>query len=181
MHGRRNHRRRAILLLITVALARADVYLDEKHASGLVLRGSTSVDREEKLLSAADRAELEKVSGLRFPALQYTFFIGRKGGEIAGYAVVMNEIGKSEPITFMVGVGTDGRVGDVAVMVFRESRGWEVKEPRFTRQFRGKKLDNPIRVNQDVMNYTGATLSSEAVARGVKKALALVQHFYLRR
>jgi thiamine biosynthesis lipoprotein len=150
----------------------ATVFLDEKKAAEIVLRGCDSIHREEKTLSPEDRQQLEKMTGLRFPIAQYTFWTGKDPA--CGYAVVMNEIGKSEPITFMVGVDKDGRAGEIALMVFRESRGAEVREPRFTRQFKGKKLRDPIRVNQDIMNYTGATLSSEAIARGVKKALALV-------
>jgi len=69
-------------------------------------------------------------------------------------------------------------VTDVAVMVYRETRGGEVKEQRFLRQFHGKKLSDPIQVNRDIVNYTGATLSSHAIARGVKKALALAELFY---
>jgi len=91
----------------------------------------------------------------------------------------MNEIGKHEYITFIVGVTPKGEVGDVAVMEYRETRGEEVKDRRFLRQFHGKKLTDPITVDRDIENYTGATLSSHAIATGVKKALVLVQAFYL--
>jgi thiamine biosynthesis lipoprotein len=53
-----------------------------------------------------------------------------------------------------------------------------VKEKRFLNQFRGKTLRNSIRVDEDIINYTGATLSSKAVARGVKRALFLFDAFY---
>jgi hypothetical protein len=158
------------------ALAPAQVFLDEKQAAAIVLRGCEPVRREEKTLSPEDRAELEKATGLRFPVQRCTFLIG--GGNDCGHAVIVEEIGKREPITVMVGVDKDGRAGEVALMVFRESRGAEVRGRRFTRQFKGKRLSDPIRVNQDILNYTGATFSSEAMARGVKKALALVRHFY---
>src|SRR5262249_45380145 len=159
--------------------ASGQIFLDEKQASRIVLRGCDAIEREEKTLATEDRAQLEGATGLRFPALRYTFLIGRRHGKTCGYAAIVEEIGKSEPITFMAGVEAEGRVGEVALMVFRESRGAEVREPRFMRQFKGKQLKDPIRVNQDILNYTGATLSSEAMARGVKKALALVDHFYL--
>ncbi len=165
---------RHLLLLLAIACP-AQIFLDEKQASETVLRGCDSIAREERSITPGERAQLEKTTGLRFPIPKHTFFIGKRNGAPCGTAVVMNEIGKSEPITFMVGVDKDGKVADVALMVFRESRGGEVREPRFTRQFKGKKLKDPIRVNQDIMSYTGATLSSEAVARGVKKALALVE------
>jgi len=53
-----------------------------------------------------------------------------------------------------------------------------VKEKRFLNQFRGKTLRSSIRVDEDIINYTGATLSSKAVARGVKRALFLLDAFY---
>src|SRR2546425_13267597 len=56
----------------------------------------------------------------------------------------------------------------------------EVKEKRFLRQFRGKTAGDPIRINQDILNYTGATLSSKALARGVKRAVLLLDVFYPR-
>jgi len=54
-----------------------------------------------------------------------------------------------------------GKVTEVVIMIFRENRGWEVKEKRFLNQFRGKMLRNSIRVDEDIINYTGATLSSK--------------------
>ncbi len=173
--------RRALLsLAIVAAPLAAEVYLTEQRAAGIVLKGC-EVEREERKLSPQDRERLEQISGLRSFLPRYTILVGRKGGSLCGYAVVIDEIGKSEPITFMAGIDPSGKVGEVAVMEFRESRGWEVKERRFTRQFKGKRLKDPLHVNQDILNYTGATLSSEALARGVKKALALVTYYYLDR
>src|SRR5262249_21801883 len=81
-------------------------------------------------------------------------------------------------ITFMVAVSPEHRVVDILVMVFRENRGSEIREARFLRQFKGKKASDALTVNRDIVNYSGATLSSKAISRGVKRALALVDHFY---
>jgi len=163
---------------IAAAAASAQVFLSEERATAVVLKDCDAVEREEKTVSPADRAALEKLAGLRFPIPRYTF-LRCASGDAPRYAVILDEIGKSEPITFMVGVESDGSAGEVALMVFRESRGAEVRQGRFTRQFKSKKLNDPIRVNQDIVCWTGATLSSEAMARAVKKALALVHHYYV--
>jgi thiamine biosynthesis lipoprotein ApbE/Na+-translocating ferredoxin:NAD+ oxidoreductase RnfG subunit len=134
--------------------------------------------REVKNLTDAERKALEASSSLHFPEPSYTFYVVQKQGKLAGYALVLDEIGKSEPITFMVGMSPEGKVIDVAVMVFRETRGWEVKEKRFLRQFRGKRVGDPIQIDRDIINYSGATLSSRALARGAKRALSLLQRFY---
>ena len=99
-------------------------------------------------------------------------------GEPLGYTVVLNEIGKYRPITFMVGVTRDFRIKDVAVLVYRESRGGEVRRTRFLRQYRGKRTSDPVRINRDIINITGATLSVRALNRGVRESVALVKQLY---
>ena len=156
----------------------AEVYLTEAQALGVVFGDKAIVRREQKILDAALRKKLEQPSNLRFPEGAYTFFIATQDGKPAKYAVTINEIGKTEPITFMVGITPDGKVSEVVIMEFRENRGWEVKEKRFLNQFRGKTIRSAIRVDEDIINYAGATLSSKAVARGVKRALLLLDAFY---
>jgi Na+-translocating ferredoxin:NAD+ oxidoreductase RnfG subunit len=160
------------------AISPAETLLSEPQALQLVFPKSQSVVTEIHTLSAEQRASLEKSTGLHFSEKDFRCFVGHDKQGIDGYAVIMNEVGKHEYITFIVGVTARREVSDVAVMEYRETRGWEVKEQRFLRQFHGKKATDPITVDRDIVNYTGATLSSHAVARGVKKALVLVNQFY---
>jgi hypothetical protein len=50
-----------------------------------------------------------------------------------------------------------------------------VHYPRFLAQYRGKTLAAPLLPFRDIRNITGATLSAEAIGRGVRKALALLK------
>ncbi len=163
---------------LLLASAAAETLLTQEQALKIVFPKSESVKAEMKALSEDQRKTLEENTGLRFAETDYPTFVASTKGQPEGYAVILNEIGKHENITFIVGVSPKGKVMEVAVMEYRESRGEEVKEQRFLSQFRGKKSTDPIRVNQDIVNYTGATLSSYAIARGVRRALALTQLFY---
>src|SRR5437867_122717 len=155
----------------------AQVFLTEDQAlRGLF--GNCRIERREKVLTDEDRQALVKATGLRFPESSFTFLVAEHEGAVNGYSLVINEIGKSEPITFMVVMNPEHRVVDVLVMVFRESRGAEIREKRFLRQFQGKRSGDPIAINNDIVNYSGATLSSKAISRGVKRALGLLNHFY---
>jgi FAD:protein FMN transferase len=163
--------------------ASGQVFLSEPQALqaifGSDVTGSdVTATREVRSLTEAQRKQLEQSSALHFPESSYTFLVVARQNKLVGYGLVVNEIGKSEPITFMVGIGADGKVMDVALMVFRETRGAEVKERRFLRQFHGKRIGDPIQIDRDIINYSGATLSSKALARGVKRALLLLQEFY---
>ncbi|MDO8520049.1 MAG: FMN-binding protein [Deltaproteobacteria bacterium] len=107
-----------------------------------------------------------------------TFFVAKTGGKVDGYALIGNEIGKTEPITFMTAITPQGKVKAVEILVYRESHGGEVKEKRFTNQYKGKCASDPVRIGQDIKNLSGATLSARAVSRGVKDALILWKTHY---
>ena len=63
-------------------------------------------------------------------------------------------------------------------MVFRETRGWEVQDARFSNQFNGKTSKDRLLVGSDIVGITGATLSAQAFCRGTKKAIALCEIVY---
>jgi H+/Na+-translocating ferredoxin:NAD+ oxidoreductase subunit G len=167
-------------LMVLAPLLVAEQYLTEAQALKIAFPQSQSVTAETRVISDDDRQEIKKRYGIEIPSTSARIFSGRSDSKVDGYAVIANEIGKSEPITFIVAIDPLGKVQAVAIMEFRETRGWEVKEPRFLRQFHGKKSTDHLRVNDDVINLSGATLSSYAVAKGVKKAVVLVDYYFLR-
>lgn len=90
---------------------------------------------------------------------------------------ILDEIGKDEPITVGVTI-SQGRLERVNVLVFRESRGDEVRYPAFTRQFSGAALTPEGKLDRTIDGISGATLSVRAL-KGVA-ATALVLDRYAR-
>lgn len=85
---------------------------------------------------------------------------------------ILEEIGKEQPIT--TGLVVEGQaLADVRVLVYRESRGWEVKYPAFTDQFRGLKLTNDHLLTARIDGISGATLSVRALTKLARVALLL--------
>lgn len=90
-------------------------------------------------------------------------------------AWVLDEIGKERPIT--VGVVVDGgRIHNLRILTYRESRGWEVRNDFFTHQFEGARLDDKYSLDRNIDNVSGATLSVDAVRRLARVALMLDRH-----
>lgn len=83
---------------------------------------------------------------------------------------ILEEIGKEEPITAGV-VVVDGHIDHVRVLVYRESRGGEVREPAFVKQFQGAGLAKADRLDRDIDGIVGATLSVRAMERMARLAL----------
>ena len=90
-------------------------------------------------------------------------------------AWILDEIGKDLPITTGV-VVNDGTIETVHVLIFRESRGGEVRYPFFTDQFHGAGIDQRTRLSQSVDNISGATMSVNALKRQARLALLFTKY-----
>jgi len=87
---------------------------------------------------------------------------------------ILAEIGKERPITTGITV-FENRIEDLKVLIFRESRGWEVRYPFFTDQFNGLSLQKE-KLSKSIDGISGATLSVNALTRMAKLALMLHAH-----
>lgn len=166
-----------ILLLYPLAAAAA-VYLTPKEALTQFFRDSETVISIKKPLSDADKAELKKRLGYALDRDSVTFYVGKTGDRIDGYALLDHQIGKTQPITFMTMINPQGKVEQIEVLVYRESHGSEVRQQRFLQQFYQKDLSAPLRRGQDIINISGATMSVNAMTIGVKRALLLWHYFF---
>ena len=134
-------------------------------------------DRVEKKVHHMTRQEKEKIEarlGWALSESTVTIFEGFRENQPRGRGVAAEEIGKFKPITFMVKVSNEGKVERVDVMAYRETVGSEVRRRRFTGQFNGKSAKDPLRINRDVLNITGATMSVQAMTAGVRKVLVIL-------
>ena len=172
------------VLLIQPAWAQekgAQIYLPLEKAPQVVLPDADSWERRDVTLTTQQVAQAKKYAEPAKPTLweqKVTTFVGRKAGKVIGYAMIAEEIGKHRPITFIVAADPDGNVMDTAIMTYREPIGGEVRQKRFLAQFSGKNLHNPIMQHKDIRNISGATLSVQALSRGVRKTLALLKVIY---
>jgi len=154
-------------------------YLTEEQALALVFPECDDILTDEFVLSPEEKNSLEKLLSRRLYEDGFRTYIGKRDGAIQGYAIITEEIGKFHPFTFIVGVGTDGKITNIAVLVYRESRGGEIAKKRFLYQFMGKSFKNPIRINKDIINITGATMSVQYMCAGVRKVLVVINEYYL--
>ncbi|MFN3532871.1 MAG: FAD:protein FMN transferase [Candidatus Brocadia sp.] len=154
-------------------------YLTEEQALALVFPDCEEIVTDEFIMTSEEKNNLEKLLARRLYEDGFRVYIGKKKGVVQGYAIITEEIGKFHPFTFIVGVNPNGKINNVAVLVYRESRGGEIARKRFLYQFIGKSLKNPIRINKDIINITGATMSVQYMCAGVKKVLAVINEYYL--
>ena len=118
-------------------------------------------------LKRETKSQIEKLVGHPFPGVRVRYC--EKDEKTAW---ILDEIGKTEPITSGIIVDR-GRVEQVRVLVFRESRGSEVHRSAFTRQYENAVLESDDSLDRYIDSITGATMSVNALNRQVKLALLL--------
>ena len=147
-------------------VARAETYLSQDQAATVLFPG-VKLQLRVMELSPDDMASIEKASGEKVPSPHVRAAWG-PGGEAMFVDAV---IGKHAYITYAVGISSDGKVRGVEIMDYRETVGYQVREDRWRRQFVGKTSRDPVRIDKDIQNISGATLSSSHVTNGVRRVL----------
>ena len=158
----------------------AEVFMSEEEGVKIILPKSERIRKDMIKLSPEKKAQIEERIGWKFPEQAFEVYIGETGDHIDGYALIQNTIGKHKPMTYMVGIDSTGHVSDVELLIFRESRGSEIRQKRFNAQYEGKTVNDPVRLNKDIINISGATMSVRSMSAGIKRVLVLVDEFYLK-
>jgi len=144
---------------------------------------STIVQRQEGIIrevfgSSMTNSTIQPVDGVsggRATAHPIVSEVRDASGETVGYTVRMQVVSRSGPFTIFVVLGRDMCVRRAEVLEYRADRGRQVRSPEFTSQFAGKCAGDPVQPGNDIHAATGATLSSRAMAEGVRDALRTVK------
>jgi electron transport complex protein RnfG len=170
------------VLLFLSAPARAEnVFFTSRAVLADFFPKSERVTYQTFNLDAPAKARLTQRLGYAPPRDRYTIYVATTHGKVDGYAVIDDERGLHQPITFATRLSPRGVIERLEVMVYREPRGDEVRDPRFRKQFEGKTSRDALRVNEDVDAVSGATVSSISLATGARRAAVLVEELLLSR
>ena len=163
-----------LLLSACLMLAGLQAVAAEPSAQDYVARHLPTPEHRVLWLTPPLKQRVEALLGHAYPV-----FFRFKGGKGVRYwqqgartAWVLDEIGKEQPITTGI-VVEQGRILDIAVLAYRESRGGEVRQSFFTRQFTGASLTTRDALTQRVDGISGATLSVRAMQNMARLALLL--------
>ena len=145
----------------------ATTYLTVEQAQQVIFPGSTFI-KAFVTLTEAQQQQILKASGGNVPSKEIKAWRVSAGG----FFIVDQVVGKHEFITYAVGLNGDGSVKQIEILDYRESYGYEVRNQNWRRQFAGKSAADPLMLDQDIQNISGATLSCRHITEGVKRLVA---------
>jgi Na+-translocating ferredoxin:NAD+ oxidoreductase RnfG subunit len=145
-------------------------YLSIEQAQKAIFPGKSLTSAPVRL-TAAQRRAIEQASGVR--VLKEEQPVWRIGG--GGWFVVDEVVGKHEFITYAVGLDSNGSVKQIEIMDYRETYGGQIRDQKWRSQFVGKTSKSTLKLDSDIKNISGATLSCRHITDGVKRLLAFYE------
>lgn len=155
--------------------AHATQYLTVEQAQHALFPQAERFVASPVALSDEQRSRIAELTGVRSSRGEQPVWRVQRGQTLLGYFIVDEVIGKHDLITYAVGIDSAGKARGVEILDYRESRGGEVRDPRWRAQFTGKRAGDTLRIGQDIQNLSGATLSSRHITDGVRRLLALYE------
>jgi hypothetical protein len=163
-----NHARWLLLPVAALSTpAYAVSYLTVAQAQALMFPGAV-LEPAPVTLTDEQAAAVAAASGIPVPGRELHAWKVPAGG----WFLIDEVIGKHEAIGYAVGLTADGHVKQVEVLDYREAYGWEIRNEKWRRQFVGKTAADPVLLDRDIKNISGATLSSRHLTDGVRRLLA---------
>ncbi len=156
--------------IVAPALAGARINIGTEEAQQRLLPGAKMMHNP-VLLTEAQRDRMRSLSSVREP------FKGERvwRTEQGDWFIIDEVLGKHEMVKYALAINANGTIKGIEIMEYVESYGYEVAEASWRNQFVGKGSDATLKLNQDIKNVSGATLSCKHVTDGVKRLMVMYE------
>ena len=159
-----------VAALVIAAPVQATVYLSVEQAQALMFPGA-SLTPVPLTLTPEQVKGIERASDVNVLSSQVKAWRASTGG----WFIADQVVGKHEFIPFALAIDEHGAVKAVEILEYREAYGDQVRNEAWRAQFVGKTHASPLKLNDDIKNISGATLSSRHMTDGVKRLLAMYE------
>ena len=166
------------LVAVAPALERgslwAQVLLTQEEALALAFPAPMEVERRSAFLDESQLDRIRSLAGSEVSVDQsvVTHYVGMREGRPVGAAYFDVHRVRTMREVVMVVVSPGGTVERIEVLRFAEPPEYMASED-WIAQLEGESLDPDLQLGRDIINMTGATLTSEALTRAARRVLAI--------
>ena len=164
----------ALLCGLLVPQARASVYASKDLALREAFPDAERIEEQSFVLTADQAQAIEARAKAPLERQIWTLYSAYRGATLLGSAVIDVRNVRTLPEALLIVIAPDGSVRSLRVLAFHEPSEYQ-PSARWLAQMDGKRLGPELHLKRAIHTIAGATLSSQAVTRSVRTALALYQ------
>ena len=151
-----------------------ELLMTRDEALNSAFPGNNTYEKIDIFLNEEQVSRIEELSRLKLDSKIYIFYKFTNGTDTLGYAVLNTHLLRTKSETVMYVIGDDGRLINAEILAFFEPSEY-MQSDKWLSIFYNRKLDNELRIDRDIPNITGATITSHAFTESVRKILAIYQ------
>ncbi|MEM7019496.1 MAG: FMN-binding protein [Pseudomonadota bacterium] len=151
-------------LLVPSTIVQARTYLTVEQARQ-VLWGDMPMQPVDVMLTKAQMKSIRSSSKTRVRSNKVKAWKTENGG----WFIIDQVIGKHENIDIAVALTYEGKVQGIEVLVYRETYGHEIRNAKWRAQFTGKTHHEVLKLDKQIKNISGATLSCRHITDGINR------------
>ncbi len=163
----------AMLLVVLSNAVLSKVFYSKNEALALAFGKEASVEMLSLFPDETQLSKIEQLARVKMESPFFTFYVGKRGDKVLGYAAIENHVVRTKPETLMVVLGANGQLRAVYTLAFHEPPEYQPPQ-RWYELLYGKAL-NQLRLNRDIQGIAGATLSTRSAIDVTRKVLAVFQ------
>ena len=124
-------------------------------------------------LTREQKEKVEKIGRVPLDSRLISIYLVKRGSKVVAYGYVDVHRVRTHNESVLFVISPQGRIEAVEILSFNEPLEYMADE-NWLLLFKGKSLDkDKLRLNRDIPNMTGATLTARAITKAVRRALAV--------
>ncbi len=132
---------------------------------------SLKVERKTLFLTKEQADAVENLSRTKVASRVVSYYVTRSSSGVSGVAFFDRQIVRDMPVTFMVAVKPSGEIDRVEILAFDEPEDY-LPPLRWLQLYKTRRLNDDLMIGRSIPHITGASLTSQAMNDGVRRALA---------
>ena len=160
-----------LFLFLASLPLQATVFYSKEEAFELAFGKGAEIQDIQVFLTDQQTSEIEQLAKTKLDSQLVTFFEGKKGNQILGYAIIESHTVRTQPETLLIVLSPTGDLVRSEILAFHEPPEYKPSQAWFATLI-GKPVGD-LRQNQGVDGISGATLSVKASLEGIRKAIAV--------
>jgi hypothetical protein len=164
----------ALLCTLAALPAHGAVFASKEVALREAFPDADRFEDHSFVLTDTQVREVEALAQAPLERKIWTIHEAWRGSERLGYAVIDVRTVRTLPEALLVVIDPAGTVRSLRILAFHEPSEYQ-PPARWLEQMNGRALTPELHLKREIHTIAGATLSSQAVTRSVRSALALYQ------
>ncbi|WP_174664584.1 FMN-binding protein [Bathymodiolus platifrons methanotrophic gill symbiont] len=170
-----------LFLILSLAMAipaYAKIYYSKQEAMELAFGSEATVEMMSLFLTDSDVEKIQQLARVKVDSALFTFYVGKKAGELIGYAAIETHKVRTKPETLLIVLNAQGQLTQVQTLAFHEPPEYQPSQRWYAQMFNLPLEDISFRAK--IQGISGATLSSRSAIDSVRKVLAVYQTLKIR-